>query len=121
MAYFNSSFVIPEQLEAVTGWNYDMEETYKTGIRIFTMRHVFNLREGINPLLRNVPGRMVGDPPLTEGNVRNVTVDYKTMNKELLEQLGWDTHSTVPSKESLKNLDMGFLIDDTLGFDMPVS
>ena len=52
---------IPDQLSAVTGWDFDMEEVYKTGKRIGTMRHAFNLREGHNPLTRNVPGRLVGD------------------------------------------------------------
>ena len=110
---------IPEQLEAVTGWKFDMEETFKAGMRIFTMRHAFNLREGINPLARNVPGRLFGEPPLTEGNVKNITVDYKTLTKEFLEFVGWDAHTTVPSEESLRNLGMEFLIDDMSKVSVP--
>jgi aldehyde:ferredoxin oxidoreductase len=79
-------------------------------MRIFTMRHVFNLREGINPMERNVPDRLVGVPPLTEGNVKDVTVDYQTLATEFLEQVGWDTETTVPSEESLRELGMEFLI-----------
>jgi len=101
---------IPEQLTAVTGWDYDMDEMFKAGLRIFTMRHVFNLREGINPLKRNVPGRLVGEPSLTEGNVKDVTVDYQTLASEFLELVGWDTDTTVPSEESLQELGMEFLI-----------
>ncbi len=101
---------IPEQLTAVTGWGYDMDEMFKTGMRIFTMRHVFNLREGINPLKRNVPGRMIGDPPLTEGNVKDVTVDHQTLAGEFLERVGWDTETTVPSEQALRELGMEFLI-----------
>jgi aldehyde:ferredoxin oxidoreductase len=104
--------VIPEQLSAVTGWKYDMEEMYKAGMRIYTMRHAFNLREGINPLTRNVPGRLIGEPPLAEGNVKAVTVDYKALNKEFLEFAGWDTRTTVPSEGSLRKLGMDFLIPD---------
>jgi aldehyde:ferredoxin oxidoreductase len=103
---------MPDQLAAVTGQPCDMEEIYKTGLRIFTMRHAFNLREGINPLKRNVPGRIVGDPPLTEGNVKNVTVDYKLMNREFYELVKWDTTSAVPSEECLRELGMAFLIED---------
>jgi aldehyde:ferredoxin oxidoreductase len=103
---------IPEQLTAVTGWDFDMEEVFKTGTRIYTMRHAFNLREGINPLKRNVPGRMVGEPPLTVGNVKGVTVDYRNLNKEFLEVLGWDTTTTVPTRETLQRLGMEFLIED---------
>jgi len=52
------------------------------GTRIYTMRHAFNLREGLNPLARNMPGRIVGEPPLREGNVKDVTVDYRTLARE---------------------------------------
>jgi aldehyde:ferredoxin oxidoreductase len=110
---------IPEQLSAVTGWEYDMEEMEKTGMRIYTVRHAFNLREGLNPLTRNVPGRLVGEPPLTEGNVRGVTVDYRILNREALEMAGWDAHTTVPSEESLRRLGMDFLIDDMSAVNVP--
>ena len=103
---------IPDQLEAVTGWEFDMDEMFKVGMRIFTMRHAFSLREGINPLKHNVPGRIVGEPPFTEGNVKDVTVDYKTLAREFLELAGWDTQTTVPGEESLRKLGMDFLIDD---------
>jgi len=109
---------IPDQLAAVTGWEYDMEEVQKTGMRIFTMRHAFNLREGLNPLTRNVPSRIVGEPPLKEGNVKDVTVDYRTMIREVLETAGWDTRTTVPSEESLRRLGMDFLIDDLARVDV---
>jgi aldehyde:ferredoxin oxidoreductase len=103
---------LPEQLTAVTGWEFDLEEVYKTGMRIATIRHAFNLRDGHNPLTRNVPGRLVGEPPITVGNVRGVTVDYRTMVREFLEHVGWDTQTTVPSEESLRELGMEFLIGD---------
>jgi aldehyde:ferredoxin oxidoreductase len=110
---------VPDQLSAVTGWDYDLEEVYKTGMRIGTMRHAFNLREGHNPLTRNVPGRLVGDPPLTEGNVKDVTIDLKTLTSEYLEYCGWDVGTTVPSEESLRDLGMDFLIEDSKTWDVP--
>ena len=103
---------LPSQLSAVTGRDYDMEKIYEVGMRIYTMRHAFNLREGLNPLTRNVPGRMVGEPPLQEGNVRNITVDYKLMIKEFLEQIGWDVSTSIPSDSTLQKLGLEFLIED---------
>jgi aldehyde:ferredoxin oxidoreductase len=76
------------------------------------MRHAFNLREGINPLTRNVPGRMIGDPPLKAGNVKDITVDYKTLVTEFLEKIGWDTRTTIPRAATLQKLNMEFLIDE---------
>ena len=68
-----------EQLLAATGDAWDMERIVTTGTRIYTMRHAFNLREGLNPLARNMPGRIVGEPPLKAGNVKDITVDYRTV------------------------------------------
>jgi aldehyde:ferredoxin oxidoreductase len=110
---------IPEQLTAVTGWKYDMDEIYRVGMRIYTMRHAFNLREGLNPLVRDVPGRVIGKPPLSEGNVKGVTVDYKALTREFLELVDWDARTTVPSEGSLRKLGMDFLIDDMSKVDSP--
>jgi aldehyde:ferredoxin oxidoreductase len=110
---------IPDQLTAVTGWAFDMDEAFKTGMRIGTMRHAFNLREGHNPLTRNVPGRLIGKPPLSEGNVKNITVDYKNLNREFLERCGWDTRTTIPSEQALRDLGMEFLLKDRAKWDVP--
>ena len=110
---------IPDQLAAATGWEFDLDGLIETGLRIFTMRHAFNLREGINPLTRNMPGRIVGDPPLSEGNVKDITVDLKTMATEYLEHIGWDVNSTIPGEESLRKLGMDFLVDDMKKVDVP--
>ena len=113
LGYLSYPFqAIPAQLAATTGWEFDMDSIVETGLRIFTMRHAFNVREGINPLARNMPGRIVGDPPLSEGNVKNISVDLKTMSQEYLKFIGWDVDSTIPGDESLRKLGMEFLIDD---------
>jgi aldehyde:ferredoxin oxidoreductase len=98
-----------DQLSAATGDAWDLQRILAAGTRIFTMRHAFNLREGINPLERNMPGRIVGEPPLREGNVKDITVDYRTLAREFLERLGWDLRTTVPSEKSLNELGMQFL------------
>jgi len=56
-----------------------------------------------------MPGRIVGEPPLKEGNVKEITVDYRTLAREFLGRLGWDTNTTVPSDKSMKELGMQFL------------
>ena len=111
--------LLPRQLAAVTGWDYTLDDVWETGMRIATMRHVFNLREGHNPLLWNVPGRMVGDPPLQHGRLKGVTIDHNTMRRELLEYVGWHPQTTVPSEESLRKLGMEFLLEDVAAFQVP--
>jgi aldehyde:ferredoxin oxidoreductase len=104
---------IPDQLSAATGEVWDLERVIAAGTRIYTMRHAFNLREGLNPLDRNMPGRIVGEPPLKEGNVKDITVEYRRLAQEFLERLGWDPRTTVPSGKSLNALGMQFLAEDS--------
>jgi aldehyde:ferredoxin oxidoreductase len=113
--------LLPKQLSAATGWDYTLDDIFGTGMRIATMRHVFNLREGHNPLLRNAPARMVGSPPLQEGKLKGITIDHDTMRKELLEYVGWDLHTTVPSEDSLRRLGMEFLLEDVAAFEVPAA
>jgi len=95
---------VPDFLNAVTGWDVSMEECLETGERIANVRHLFNLREGIDPLQIQIPGRIVGDPPLKEGNVRDTTLDMKTMTADFMKAMGWDPDTARPSEARLKAL-----------------
>ncbi len=113
--------LVPKQLTAVTGWQYTLDDLFDTGMRIATIRHAFNLREGHNPLVRDVPGRMIGRPPLEEGALKDITIDYETMNRELLQFVGWDVDTTIPSEQSLLRLGMDFLLQDMESFQVPAA
>ena len=41
------------------------------------MRHVLNIREGINHLEREIHSRIFGSPPLKDGPHAHITVDIK--------------------------------------------
>jgi aldehyde:ferredoxin oxidoreductase len=95
---------IPEFLSSVTGWNITMDDVMLLGERIGVIRHLFNLREGINPLKTKVPGRVLGIPPLKAGNMKGITVDADTFIKEYLELVDWDAETARPSEKRLKML-----------------
>jgi len=103
---------VAEQLTAVTGWQFDQEDIYRTGMRIYTLRHAFNLREGLNPLQRDLPGRLVGDPPLEAGIFEGLTMDYRTMIREFLGFVGWDLETAVPRADTLRELGLESLTAD---------
>jgi len=91
-------------MNAVTGWDCSMDELLKIGERIATMRHVFNLREGINPLELKIHPRIIGKPPQEEGPLANVTADIEAQNYWNLGALDWDRVTTKPSKKKLEEL-----------------
>ncbi|MBM4435626.1 MAG: aldehyde ferredoxin oxidoreductase family protein [Actinobacteria bacterium] len=103
---------VPDFLTAVTGEAWSLERMLQAGERVAHMRHAFNLREGINPLNRYVPPRLLGVPPQTAGNVRGVTVDIDTQVREYCEATGWDTKTAIPKRDRLEKLGMQFLVKD---------
>ena len=97
---------------AVTGWDYSVEELLQTGDRIGTMRHVFNLREGLNPLKHFIHGRIYGNPPLTDGPLAGVTSDLEAEAYWHLGQLDWDRVTTKPSRNKLLALGMDDIAEE---------
>ena len=96
--------IVPQFLTAVTGWEWTMDEVLEAGERIAVLRRMFNLREGVNPLEWKVPKRMLGHPPLTEGNIRGISLDDATMTREFLHAMDWDPQTMRPSDAKLKEL-----------------
>lgn len=91
-------------LNAVTGLNYTLAEALTAGERIANMRHLFNLREGINELNFTAHPRLYGDPPQETGPLAGVTIDTKAQNYWNLGALDWDLVTTKPSREKLLQL-----------------
>ncbi|MFC1900128.1 aldehyde ferredoxin oxidoreductase family protein [Chloroflexota bacterium] len=93
-----------DMMRAVSGWDITVEELLKTGERINNVRQAFNVREGINPLEYDMPGRIIGVPPKTGGPSAGITVDEETLDHEYLTAMDWDLKTTRPSKEKLLEL-----------------
>ena len=91
-------------MRAVTGWDRSEDELLKAGERIVNMRHVFNLREGINPLDYKVHPRIIGRPPLKDGPLAGVTASIEAQVYWGLGSLDWNRVTTVPSKKKLLEL-----------------
>ena len=91
-------------MRAVTGWDLTMDDLLRAGERIGTMRHLFNLREGINELNFTAHPRVYGDPPQKEGPLAGVTINTKAQIYWNLGALDWDMATTKPNKKKLIEL-----------------
>ncbi len=100
---------ISDSLTFTTGKQYTLDDVQRLGDRIAALRIAFNLREGVRNVDFEVPGRMIGSPPLEGGPVAGVTVDLDVQIREYLEAMGWDPETGVPSKETLVNLGLDFV------------
>jgi len=97
-------------LTAVTGVKYDIDSCLEIGERVANMRHLFNIREGLNPLKYTSNQRLVGRPPLKAGPLANVTIDDDLMIRDYLKAMSWDTKTTKPSAKKLAELGLSELV-----------
>jgi aldehyde:ferredoxin oxidoreductase len=101
-------------MTAVTGLDRSLDpDLYFIAQRVATLRHCFNLREGINPIRDwKIPERALGIPPQTQGPNAGITIDYKPNLYWYLGQLDWDMKTTKPSKKKLLALGLDDVASD---------
>ncbi len=103
---YHQADVLVDFVNALTGWDFTMDDLLKAGERITNIRQAFNVREGLNSLKFHVPGRIVGKPPAERGPLAGVTVPEEKLNKEYLSAMGWDLQTAKPKRATLLELGM---------------
>jgi aldehyde:ferredoxin oxidoreductase len=98
------NFRLIEVLKAITGWDLNVENMVQTGQRIAVMLHAFNLREGFKPSDFTMPERVSGNPPLTAGPLKGVTLDLEELKKQYYAAMGFDFKTGSFRKERLEAL-----------------
>jgi aldehyde:ferredoxin oxidoreductase len=108
----NWGYRLERFIALVTGWDFTLEELLLTGERIQTLRHAFNVREGLRPADFKLPDRLIGKPPLQEGPTAGVVIDIDTLVKEYYEAMAWDTETGAAARERLCKLGLAELAAD---------
>lgn len=89
-------------LNAVTGWNWTMQQFLRTGERIFTLQRVVNVKYGINRKDDILPMKIF--EPAKEGSrAGKIPVPFEPALDRYYELRGWDDQG-IPKKEKLKEL-----------------
>ncbi len=94
-----------EALSTISGWDLNLDEIQKAGQCIDTIRQAFNIREGLTTPWQ-FPKRMLGDPPKTVGPRAGITINPPDLTDEYYTEMGWDTKTGKPVKETLLALGM---------------
>jgi len=87
-----------------------LEEFEKIGFRISILRHLFNLKAGVNFKDFEFSKRVLGKPPLKTGPTKDVTIDLDLMVEEYLDEVGFDKESTTPGANLLEELNIEVLL-----------
>jgi aldehyde:ferredoxin oxidoreductase len=106
------AYPIIDLINNFTGWNINIDGLTKIGLRIQTLRQAFTLREGIDIANNELPGRVIGNPPDERGPTKGVTVEYQEFYEGYCREMGWNPENGYPLKETLKDLNLDFVIKD---------
>ncbi|MHA2281242.1 MAG: aldehyde ferredoxin oxidoreductase family protein [Promethearchaeota archaeon] len=98
-AAFFQKYPLTGLVKALTGWDINMDEFLKIGLRIQTLRQAFTLREGVDIIKNTLPDR-------------TFDADYLADYKEYCKKMGWNPENARPLEETLKDLDLEFVIKD---------
>jgi len=99
-------------LSAITGIDWTEEEFNKAGTRIFTLEKMFNYRDGFDIHDDVLPPKFF-ENKFTFGDHKGAIVNKNIFRKDLTEYYkmrAWDTKTSKPKEETLKDLDLGFTI-----------
>jgi aldehyde:ferredoxin oxidoreductase len=95
-----------EWLNAATGWDKTPDEYMEIGKRMQTLRQLFNIKHGIDPISFKMHPRMTGDPPLSAGPLKGRQVPIHAMMKLHWKHFGWDENTGIPLPETVQNLQL---------------
>lgn len=85
-------------LSAVTGFQYTRAEEHFLGLRIFTLKHAFNLREGFKKEERALSDRFTKGP--AQGPLAGIDIDSELLAENFFNAIGWNLEC-MPSRDSL--------------------
>lgn len=95
-----------EWINAATGWKKNFEQYLRIGRRIKTLRHSFNVREGVTPDNTLMTDRAKGIPPLEKGPDAENSPDFATAKKNYYKAMGYNPETAYPLKETLEELEL---------------
>ena len=90
-------------LNLITGWHITKEEFLKTGERIFNLKRLYDIREGISRKDDTLPARLLTHP--RGGGSGDNLPHLNEMLRDYYRVRGWDELG-IPTKEKIKELDL---------------
>ena len=106
---------VPEFLSLAMGTEISMDDIQAIGERIANLRTAFNIREGVRNVELKLPKRVLGLPPLAEGETAGITVDNETEIRDYLIAMRWDPETGIPSRDALEAAGLDFVVEDLHG------
>ncbi len=89
-------------LNAVTGWDWTVDDVARTGERIYVFKRLLNHRLGMTSADDRLPKMLL--TPLARGNSAGYVPDVDALRRMYYRVRGWDEETGIPRPETLKRL-----------------
>lgn len=102
-------------LKLITGMDVTKEELVDAADRVYALERAFNIREGIESRETDVLPKRFMEEPIPEGPSKGKVITREILDlllDEYYEERGWDKVTGYPTKETLKRLNLEYVIDD---------
>jgi len=97
---------------AVTGWNWSLQDAFTVGRRIINLLRVFNFRHGMK-IEDERPSKRYGSIPVDgPAQGKNILEKWPMMVENYYRLMGWDPKTGKPLPETLEKLGLKELIKD---------
>ncbi len=100
-----------EWMNAAAGWDRTPEEYMEVGRRIQTLKQLFNIKHGIDPLTLKAHPRSIGEPPQTEGPNKGYTLPLDRLMADYWQEMGWDRETGKPTGETIEKLGLTAVVE----------
>ncbi len=104
--------LVLECFNAVTGWNWSLQDAFTLGRRIVNLLRVFNLRHGLR-IEDERPSKRYGSVPVDgPAQGKNIMERWSWMVANYYRLMGWDLKTGKPLPETLEKLGLAEIIKD---------
>lgn len=98
-----------DALNAVTGWDFDVQESMEMGRRVINRMRVFNFRHGLTKEME-APSVRYGSTPVDGPQAgKSIMPQWDALRENYYNLMGWDPATGRPLKETLERLGLGNL------------
>ena len=104
-------------LNEATGWGKTPEEYMETGIRMQTLRQMFNAKHNVDLTGFRMADRAVGNPPLKDGVSKGATLKIDEMIQIYNKAWGWDEKSGYPKNDTVNQLGLNPFLTEPYSYE----
>lgn len=101
-----------DALNAVTGWDYDIQEAMDVGRRTVNQLRVFNFRHGLTKDIEEPSVRYSSTPVDGPAKDRSIMPHWDALRRNYYHQMGWDPETGKPLPETLERLGLAHIVAD---------